>query len=118
MRGAIARWFFMSSLTGRFTGSPESAMEFDLARFREVKDADNFVNILENACDLALTDDYWKITLPNDLATSACEGLPTTWLYFLLQTGPIPLWTDSESTRGLWQNTQWVASTFVALACV
>jgi len=71
LRRVIARWFFMSSLTGRFTGSPESAMEFDLARFREVKDGDGFVNILERACDLALTEDYWKITLPNDLATSS-----------------------------------------------
>lgn len=71
LRRVIARWFFMSSLTGRFTGSPESAMEFDLARFREVKDADGFVKILERASDLALTEDYWKITLPNDLATSS-----------------------------------------------
>jgi hypothetical protein len=71
LRRVIARWFFMSSLTGRFTGSPESAMEFDLARFREVKDGDSFVNILENACRLALTEDYWKTTLPNDLATSS-----------------------------------------------
>ncbi|MCD6335264.1 MAG: DUF262 domain-containing protein, partial [Candidatus Latescibacteria bacterium] len=55
LRRVIARWFFMSSLTGRFTGSPESAMEFDLARFREVKDAGSFLNILESACDLALT---------------------------------------------------------------
>ncbi len=71
LRKVIARWFFMSGLTGRFTGSPESAMEFDLARFREVKDADGFVNILERACDLALTEDYWEITLPSDLATSS-----------------------------------------------
>lgn len=71
LRSVIARWFFMSSLTGRFTGSPESAMEFDLARFREIKDVDSFVNILENACDLALTEDYWRISLPNDLATSS-----------------------------------------------
>ncbi len=71
LRGAIARWFFMSSLTGRFTSSPESKMEFDLARFRDVKDANGFVNILERACDLALTEDYWKITLPNALATSS-----------------------------------------------
>lgn len=71
LRKVIARWFFMSSLTGRFTGSPESAMEFDLARFREVKDEDSFVNILGNVCNLALTEDYWKITLPNDLATSS-----------------------------------------------
>jgi len=71
LRRVIARWFFMSSLTGRFTGSPESAMEFDLARFREIRDAHGFLHTLEHACDLALTDSYWKITLPNDLATSS-----------------------------------------------
>ena len=71
LRRVIARWFFMSSLTGRFTSSPESAMEFDLARFRDVKHADLFVSILESACDLALTEDYWRISLPNDLATSS-----------------------------------------------
>ena len=71
LRNVIARWFFMSSLTGRFTGSPESAMEFDLARFRDIKDGNEFVNILERACDMPLTEDYWKITLPNDLATSS-----------------------------------------------
>jgi hypothetical protein len=71
LRRIIARWFFMSSLTGRFTGSPESAMEFDLARFREVTGADGFIATLERACRLALTDDFWSISLPNDLATSS-----------------------------------------------
>jgi len=71
LRQVISRWFFMSSLTGRFTGSPESAMEFDLARFREIKDGDAFLAILEKACDLAMTADFWSITLPNDLATSS-----------------------------------------------
>ncbi|GBE58377.1 divergent AAA domain protein [bacterium BMS3Abin01] len=71
LRRVVSRWFFMSSLTGRFSGSPESAMEFDLARFRQIDDADSFVNILERVCDLELTEDYWKITLPNDLATSS-----------------------------------------------
>lgn len=80
LRRGIARWFFMSSLTRRFTGSPESAMEFDLARFREVKDAHGLVNILERACDLALTEDYWKITLPNDLATSSPQS-PSLFAY-------------------------------------
>ncbi len=71
LRGIIARWFFMSSLTGRFTGSPESAMEFDLARFRGLKDANQFIATLGQACDLAMTDDFWSISLPNDLATSS-----------------------------------------------
>ncbi len=71
LRRVIARWFFMSSLTGRFTGSPESAMEFDLARFRDVKDADTFVKILDRICDTSLTDDFWSISLPNELSTSS-----------------------------------------------
>ena len=71
LRRVIARWFFMSSLTGRFTGSPESAMEFDLARFREVNDADTFVRILDGICDRSLTDDFWSIGLPNELSTSS-----------------------------------------------
>ncbi len=61
----------MSSVTGRFTGSPESAMEFDLARFREVKSADEFIDTLNQVCDITLTSDFWNVTLPNDLATSS-----------------------------------------------
>lgn len=71
LRGVIARWFFMSSVTGRFTGSPESAMEFDLARFRDVSDAQGFVDTLNQICDITLTSDFWNVTLPNDLATSS-----------------------------------------------
>ncbi len=80
LRNVIARWFFMSSLTGRFTGSSESAMEFDLARFREVKEGNEFLNILERACDMPLTEDYWRITLPNDLATSSSRS-PSLFAY-------------------------------------
>jgi hypothetical protein len=71
LRKIIAQWFFMTSLTGRYTGSAESAMEADLARFREVKDGDEFIEILQRICDLELTEDYWSITLPNALATSS-----------------------------------------------
>jgi hypothetical protein len=34
LRRLIAQWFFMTALTGRYTSSPESKMEFDLARLR------------------------------------------------------------------------------------
>lgn len=71
LRRVIARWFFMSSVTGRFTGSPESAMEFDLARFRDIKDGDKFISILEQVCEITLTNDFWSVSLPNDLATSS-----------------------------------------------
>lgn len=67
----IARWFFMSSLTGRFTKSPESAMEFDLARLRNVESAEQFQNTLEHVCQITLNNDFWNVSLPNDLATSS-----------------------------------------------
>jgi hypothetical protein len=71
LRRVIARWFFMSAVTGRFTGSPESAMEFDLARLRDIDTADGFVKTLSQVCDSALTNDFWAVSLPNDLATSS-----------------------------------------------
>lgn len=71
LRRVVARWFFMSAVTGRFTGSPESAMEFDLARLRDVDSSDDFVKTLSHICDITLTNDFWAVSLPNDLATSS-----------------------------------------------
>lgn len=71
LRKVIAQWFFMASLTGRYTGSAESAMEADLARFRDVRSGEDFLKILQRICELELTDDFWQISLPNALATSS-----------------------------------------------
>ena len=71
LRKVIAQWYFMSAITGRFTGSPETKMEFDLAQLRHTTQADEFVRKLERVCATALTNDFWKVTLPNDLATSS-----------------------------------------------
>lgn len=81
LRRVIARWFFMCSLTGRYTGSPESDLEFDLARLRDVQDAAGFVQTLDQVCDAALTSDFWSITLPNDLATSSPRS-PSLFAYY------------------------------------
>jgi hypothetical protein len=56
-------------------------MEFDLARFRDVNDAATFVNTLDRVCDQTLTDDFWSITLPNDLATSSARS-PSLFAYY------------------------------------
>ena len=74
LRTAIARWFFMSSLTGRYTGSPESAMESDLATIRGATTSDQFLAALEQACGIVLTNDFWTVTLPNELATSTARS--------------------------------------------
>jgi hypothetical protein len=81
LRRLIAKWFFMTALTGRFSSSPESKMEFDLARFRDVTDADSFVQVLDDICNGTLTADFWSITLPMDLATSAARS-PSLFAFF------------------------------------
>ena len=74
LRSTISQWFFMASLTGRYTGAAETAMESDLAMLRDVTTADEFVSKLAQACTISLTDDFWSVTLPNELATSAANS--------------------------------------------
>ena len=81
LRRLIARWFFMVTLTGRYTKSPESDMEFDLAMLRDVNDAAGFAAVLSRVCDETLTNDFWTINLPSDLATSAGYS-PTMFSYY------------------------------------
>lgn len=81
LRKIISQWFFMSSITGRYTGSPESQMEFDLSLFRTVSSGDEFINVLRKQIDTKFTDDFWSIVLPNDLATSSSTS-PGLFAYY------------------------------------
>jgi len=81
LRNLMACWFFMQALTGRYTSSPETAMEADLARLREVSDGQGFINLLGRVIADTLTEDFWSITLPNDLATSTAHS-PSLFAYY------------------------------------
>ncbi len=81
LREVMARWFFMSSLTSRYTGSPESVMEQDLAGLRDIRTGDQFIAHLERITQDALPEDYWSITLPNELATSSARS-PSLFAYY------------------------------------
>jgi hypothetical protein len=74
LREAVARWFFMAALTGRYTGSPESRMEQDLALLRDAHTADDYLRILNQQIEAVLTRDYWEVTLPNELETAAAQN--------------------------------------------
>jgi len=74
LRKLIARWFFMSSLTGRYSASPETRMEQDLADLRNVRDADHFIAYIKEVISSVLTRDFWSITLPRDLATAVARS--------------------------------------------
>ena len=81
LRETIARWFFMTALTGRYSASPESQIEGDLAQLRPIETAEQFVDLLTGIVDDTLTNDFWEITLPNDLASSAARS-PSLYAYY------------------------------------
>jgi hypothetical protein len=74
LQKAIGRWFFASSLTGRYTGSPETVMDSDLNRFKAVADASGFVTTLDEVIAKELTNDFWAITLPANLDSSSARN--------------------------------------------
>jgi hypothetical protein len=77
----IGRWFYVTSLAGRYTASPETAVEADLNRIKELPDGEEFAATLTRIIDDTLTGDFWTITLPNDLETSAARG-PGLFAYY------------------------------------
>lgn len=81
LREAVARWFFMASLTGRYTGSPETILEADLRRFSEAETADEFIEIIDHVIDTQLTSDFWLVTLP-DLLESSGAWSPYLFAYY------------------------------------
>ncbi|MGA0164767.1 MAG: hypothetical protein ACO3LE_11105, partial [Bdellovibrionota bacterium] len=80
LRPIIAKWFFMCSITSRYTGSPETRFERDLNDFKDCKNAQEFLNAIENIISTELTDDFWSISLPNDLNTSSARS-PSLYAY-------------------------------------
>ena len=71
----IGRWYFMASITSRYTGgSPETLMERDLAALREVDTAEKFLTWIERVMVAELTSDFWSVTLPNRLDTSSATS--------------------------------------------
>ncbi|MBX2982165.1 MAG: DUF262 domain-containing protein [Flavobacteriales bacterium] len=70
----IGRWFFFSSLTGRYTSSPETIMDGDLNRLKEVKNAADFRRLLDELMTNELTNDFWTTTLPANLDSSSARN--------------------------------------------
>jgi hypothetical protein len=81
LKKLIGKWLFMSSITGRYTGSPETVMEMDLARLRGINTADEFKKVLDDIIVSQLTNDFWSITLPMDLSTSSSTS-PSLYAYY------------------------------------
>lgn len=80
----VGRWFFAASLTGRYTGSPETVMDGDLNRLKQAKDGDSFSGLLEEIMANELTNDFWTVTLPSNLDSSSARN-PELFAYIAAQ---------------------------------
>jgi hypothetical protein len=74
LRTTIARYFFMASLTGRYTGSFETRITQDVQSFTLAGDGKDYLARIKAEISTQLTSDYWTIRLPANLATSAARG--------------------------------------------
>lgn len=66
----VAKWYVLSTLTGRYTGSPETAMEADIRRIREK----GFIEVLAETEAAELSEAFWTTGLVQKLKTSAATS--------------------------------------------
>ncbi len=81
LRTAVARWFLMCVLTSRYTGAAETQVEKDIRRFAEAASGGEFLGILDQIIGSQLTEDYWGLTLPEQLSWSG-GYVPAMFAYF------------------------------------
>lgn len=66
----VQKWFVLSTLTGRYIGSPETVMSRDIRNIEE-KGFLTFFSEIERS---VLPDTFWEVTLPQHLETSSVNS--------------------------------------------
>lgn len=64
------RWYVMSVLTGRYSGSSESIMDRDMRRIAE----QGFISFYDEIAASRLSDTFWDVALPQDQATTSVRS--------------------------------------------
>lgn len=66
----VRKWFVLSVLTSRYSGSPESQFDIDIRRVYE-QGPEEYIN---NVISAELSDTYWTIGLPQSMDTSVASS--------------------------------------------
>lgn len=66
----VKRWFLLSILTSRYSGSPESIFDFDIKKFVELG-AEEYINNVEVS---ELSDSFWSVGLVSELNKSVVSS--------------------------------------------
>ena len=73
----VQRWYVLSVLTGRYSGSVESRMDRDIRAIRER----GFTAFYADAVAAQLPDSFWEVNIPQQLATTSTRV--GAWLVYL-----------------------------------
>ena len=76
----VQRWYVLSVLSGRYSGSPESAFAKDLRQISEI----GVVKTLENMEAAILSENFWNAQIPQNLAYTSTNN-PTYLVYLAAQ---------------------------------
>lgn len=66
----VRKWFVMSILTGRYSGSPESSFDYDIKRINDV----GFSKYIEDIESAELSIAFWEAGLPQQMNTSVASS--------------------------------------------
>lgn len=66
----VRKWFVLSVLTSRYSGSAESQFDIDIRHLYELQPDEYIQNII----DSELSDSYWNVGLPQQMDTSAVDS--------------------------------------------
>ena len=66
----VQKWFVLSTLTGRYVGSPESVMSRDIRNI----DEKGFLPFAEEVEASVLSDTFWQVALPQNLETTSVNS--------------------------------------------
>ncbi|MBX6363924.1 MAG: hypothetical protein IRZ00_08655, partial [Gemmatimonadetes bacterium] len=66
----VRRWYVMSVLTGRYSGNPETAFDYDIRQIA----ARGAVAYAESVIDATLSDSFWATLLPQSMETSSSNS--------------------------------------------
>lgn len=70
LESLVRRWYAMSILRGRYTGSPETAFDFDIRKIEASGLASYALSVIENE----LPDSFWTGMLPQLMDTSSAQS--------------------------------------------
>lgn len=81
LRRILTLWIFMTTLTSFYSSSPESLVEQIFADIRNIKTAEGLYDYLWAVINNRLTDDFFEVTLPDNLNSSS--AISPAWYAYL-----------------------------------